>query len=64
MLKEIRMEKLEYTKNAMAIKWTTFGNMHTRFFEFHKGRKVRIIIKELLHEGQALLKEMDISQCV
>jgi hypothetical protein len=30
MLKEIRMEKLEYTENAMEIKWTTFGNRCTQ----------------------------------
>jgi hypothetical protein len=35
-----------------------------RFFEFHKGHRPRTIIKELLHERQAFLEEMDISQCV
>jgi hypothetical protein len=29
MLEEVRMEKLEYTKNAMATKWTTIGDRCT-----------------------------------
>lgn len=31
-----------------------------RIFEFHKGHGLRTVIKELLHEGQSLLEEMDI----
>jgi hypothetical protein len=61
MLEEVRMEKLESTKNAIVVKLTTIGEKCSwDFFKFHKGHRPCIVIKELLHEGPSLVEEMDI----
>jgi hypothetical protein len=64
LLEKARMDKLKSTKNAMATKWISIGDMCSReFFEFHKVHRPFIMIKEVLDGGQIILDE-DIKQCV
>lgn len=48
-------------KTHMLVKWTLVGNKCLwDFFEFHKGHRLHIMIKKLLHAWQ-IITEKDIA---
>jgi hypothetical protein len=64
-LKEIRMKKLEATKNATAAKWYTVGDKYSReFFEFHKEPRRKMDVTELVEGGRSLRTHADIEDYI
>ena len=60
-LEDQRLQKLEVTENALAAKWIQIGDRCSKeFFEFHKYRKAKTIIFELMDSRRSLTDEANI----
>jgi hypothetical protein len=64
-LEEIRMDKLERKKMQTGATWARMGDKCTRkFFQYHKARRPKTKIKELLDGGRSLRTQDEIAEYV